>query len=95
MNSAKQTTSLTCDNLLNLLSDDDVVSVSSAETSDLLTEGDLYLDLEHLDKGVCRAKGMTTPTARLLPKKALQAKTWNKIMAHVAPPRAAADQSSP
>ena len=39
---------VTRDSILKLLSDDEVASVSTAETAARLTDGDEYLDLEHL-----------------------------------------------
>ena len=42
------------DNILNVLSDEEVAKVSTAETASGLTEGAEYLDLEHLDRGPTR-----------------------------------------
>ncbi len=83
MNSDKRTAYVTRDDLLKLLSDDEVASVSSAETA-ALSAGDEYLDLEHLDKGVLRAKDKSTPMGHTLPKKAVHERTWSKIMAQLA-----------
>jgi len=86
MHSAARATHLTRDGLLKLLSDDEVASVNLAETSALLAEGDEYLDLAHLDKGVRLAKGKTTKTGRVLPKIAVQAATWSKLLLQLASP---------
>lgn len=83
MNSDKKTSLITRDALLKLLSDDEVASVSSAETGGQLAAGEEYLDLQRLDKGIRKAKGGTTPAARVLPKKAIHAKTWEKILAQL------------
>jgi len=86
MNTDKRTAYVTRDDLLKLLSDDEMASVSMVETS-ALTDGDEYLDLEHLDKGVLRAKGKATPTTQMghvLAKKAVHEKKWNKILAQLA-----------
>lgn len=56
-----QATFVTLNDLLKLLSDVEVVSVSSAETSAPLAAGNVYLDLAHLDKRVCLATGETPP----------------------------------
>ena len=59
------------ENILKLLSDEEVAKVSTAEAASGLTEGTEYLDLEHLEQGVQRAKprlrsrwGMSFPVAR-------------------------------
>jgi hypothetical protein len=83
MNSEKKTSLVTRDALLKLLSDDEVASVSSAETAGQLADGEEYLDLQNLDKGVRKAKRGNTLAARVLPKKAIHAKTWEKILAQL------------
>ena len=70
--------------ILSLLSDAEVARVSTAETAQGLSDGDEYLDLEHLDWGVQRAPGAGTPMGRVLPRKALQEGTWGKILRHLA-----------
>lgn len=95
MNSDKRTPFVARNSLLKLLSDDEVASVSSAETFSMLAEGDEYIDLEQLDKGGRRAKGERTKLGRILPKKAIHEKTWNKIMAQLSPPPAAGAPASP
>ena len=90
-----RTTHLTRDEILKLLSDEEVASVNLAETTALLTKGDEYLDLAHLDKGVRRAKGKTTKTGRVLPKIAVHEATWNKLLLHLAAPPAAGASSRP
>ena len=75
-----QTEYATRDRILQLLSDDEVSSVSTAETAARLSDGDEYLDLEQLDQGVQRAHGTTTPMGRVLPRKAVHANTWSKIL---------------
>ena len=72
------------DRILKLLSDDEVAKVSTAETAVRLATGDEYLDLEHLDQGVLRAGTTSTPMGRVLPKKAVRADTWSKILAQLA-----------
>jgi hypothetical protein len=77
----------TRDSILQLLSDDEVARVSTAETAAHLSTGDEYLDLEHLDQGVRRAHGTATPMGRVLPRKAVHANTWSKILTQLATPR--------
>jgi hypothetical protein len=72
------------DAVLQLLSDAEVASVSTAETAARLQDGDEYLDLEHLDEGVQRAAAASTPMGRVLPRKAVQEETWGKILKRLA-----------
>ena len=73
------------DAILNLLSDDEIAKVSTAETAAGLVEGSEYLDLEHLDQGVCRARATTKISmGRILPRAAVHPDTWAKVLAHLA-----------
>jgi hypothetical protein len=83
------------DGVLNLLSDAEVASVSTAETAASLLDGDEYLDLERLDQGVRRALAAPTPMGRVLPRKAVQAATWGKILAQLEADRTAAPPPGP
>jgi hypothetical protein len=74
---------VTRDGILKLLSDEEIASVSIAETAAQLYDGDEYLDLEHLDQGVRTAAGEDTPMGRVLPKKAVNETTWKKIISHL------------
>ena len=80
MKNDKRSEYITRDSILNLLSDDETASVSTAETAAHLSDGDEYLDLEQLNQGVQRAPGTATPMGRVLPKKAVHANTWSKIL---------------
>jgi hypothetical protein len=83
MNSQKRIDYLTRDGVLKLLSDDEAASVSNAESTEELDEGDEYLDLEHLDEGVRKADGLIVIMGRVLPRKAVHEITWSKILAVV------------
>ena len=87
MKNDKRTQYVTRESILNGLSDDEVASVSTAETAVRLADGDEYLDFEQLDQGVRRARGTATPMGRVLPRKAVHASTWNKIVTLLAAPR--------
>ncbi len=76
------------DDVLKLLSDNEMASVSSAEAVAHLSKGDEYLDLEALGKGVLRADGSATLMENVLPQKAVQPATWTKILAKLATPAA-------
>ena len=71
--------------ILKLLSDDETARVSTAEAAGTLIDGAEYLDLEHIDKGIQRATGATNVTmGHVLPRRAVTAGTWTKILAHLA-----------
>ena len=95
MKTDKCTTYATRDDLLKLLSHDELASVSLAETMAVLAEGEEFIDLERLDKGVLRAQGKTAQTGRVLPKKAVHQATWNKFLAHLAPVHTAGSPRTP
>jgi len=75
--------------ILTLLSDDEVASVSTAETATALSDGDEYLDLAQLDRGVRLAAGMSTPLRNVLSRRAVCESTWNKILTQLEAYRAA------
>jgi hypothetical protein len=74
---------LTRDKILKLLSDDEVSAVSTAETTDRLSDGDEFIDLDKFDLGVQRGPRSQTPMGRVLPKKAVHPGTWKKIVAQL------------
>ena len=74
---------LTRDAILKLLSDAEVGSVSTAETEAALSLGDEYLDLERLEDGVQRVGSSPVPMGRALPRSAVQADTWTRILAQL------------
>ena len=78
------------ENILKLLSDEELARVSTAETAAHLPDGDEYLDLEHLAHGVRRAPGRAAPMGSVLPRKAVHESTWSKILAQLEPPRSPA-----
>ena len=85
MSDAERTAYVTRDTVLMLLSDDENAKVSNAEAALRLTEGEEYLDLEHLDRGVQRAKAVTTTATmgHILPRSAVSDETWSKILARL------------
>ena len=88
MNSEQRNDYLTRNGVLKQLSDEEVACVCTAETADRLAHGDEYLDFSHLDQGVRRAVGVTTPMGRVLPKKAVHEGTWSKILRQLSAARA-------
>jgi hypothetical protein len=72
------------ENILKLLSDDEIASVSHLEAGRSLLDGEEYLDLEALDLGVGNAfNASSTPMGHVLPRRAVNATTWEKILAQV------------
>jgi hypothetical protein len=77
----------TRDGILNLLSDEEVARVSTAEATPHLVDGDEYIDLGQLEQGVQRASGDVAPMGRILPRKSVHDDTWSKIVKQLeAPP---------
>lgn len=86
MSDAERAEQITRDTILKLLSDEENAKVSTAEAAFGLTQGQEYLDLEHLDQGVQRAKAATTKVTmgHILPRSAVSDETWSKIIAQLA-----------
>jgi hypothetical protein len=81
MKNDKESEYVTRDNILKLLTDDELASVSTAEGATRVADGDEYLDLDQLDQGVLRGRGVNTvPMGRVLTKKAVHANTWATIL---------------
>lgn len=72
---------VTRERILELLTDEEVARVCTAEDEARLGEGEEYVDLAHLELGVRR--GGATPMARVLPRQAIGAATWAKIVAQL------------
>ncbi|HKY41003.1 MAG TPA: hypothetical protein VJN18_33945 [Polyangiaceae bacterium] len=66
--------------VMKLLSEEELSRVSLAETAAHLREGQEYLDLEETVRGVRRASWTSVPTGRVLPRDAVPASTWSKIL---------------
>jgi hypothetical protein len=73
------------DTILKLLSDEEIAKVSSAESASKLADGEEYLDMEHLDRGVQRATSASKVTmGNILPRRAVSVGTWAEVLAHLA-----------
>lgn len=82
MSEAKYEAQVSRDAILNLLTDVEVARVSNAEGARALSDGAEYLDLEHLDRGVQKAKADTRmEMGHVLPRSAVSTETWKKIIA--------------
>lgn len=84
MKNDKRSEYVTRDGILKLLSDDEVARVTTAEAAVQLPDGDEYLDLEQLKRGVQRASRANTSMGRVLPRKAVHENTWSKILKQLA-----------
>jgi hypothetical protein len=71
--------------VLGLLTEDEISRVAMAETADHLPDGDEYLDLGRLDRGVQRSRGVHEPMGRVLPRSAVPALTWDRILTRLEP----------
>lgn len=85
MSVAEQAEYVTRNTILNLLSNDEIAKVSTAEATSGLTKGAEFLDLEHLDQGVQRAGSVTkVAMGQVLPRNAVSEETWGKILLQLA-----------
>ena len=85
MKSDMQTENTARESVLKLLSDDEVASASTAETATRLLDGEEYLDLEELARGVQQAKKSGPAMGRVLPRKAVHKDTWSKVLTLLGP----------
>lgn len=84
MNTTTKTEHMTRENIMRLLSDDEVASVCTAETKVRPLEGEEYLDLDNLAQGVRSALGTSPNMSRLLLRRSVHGQTWNKILKQLA-----------
>lgn len=73
---------MTKQDILGLLSDDEVARVSRAEDERAIEDGVEFVDLDDLDRGVQTAKHMTDASMHtVVPRTAVSAETWGRIAA--------------
>ncbi len=73
---------VTRETILDLLSDDETAKVSNAE-SRALAEGDEYVDLAAIERGVQRTDGVAISIGQVIPRKAVLDRTWRAIVQHI------------
>lgn len=74
------------DAILMLLSDAEIGKVSMAETKKSLQPSEQYVDLDNLAAGVQMVgEGGVMHVADIIPRSAVDAKTWDKIVEQVGP----------
>lgn len=66
--------------ILSLLSDVDIARASTAATTAAPLEGEEFLDLENLRRGVRVAEGATPAMKHLLLRRSVHPNTWTKIL---------------
>jgi len=70
------------DTILKLLSDEEIARVSNAETAKSLADGQEYIDLQELGRGVQHATSSTKGVmGHMLPRSAVHSETWTKVVA--------------
>lgn len=89
MNNEKRSQYFTKASILELLSDDEVARVTTAESLKGLSEGDEYIDLENLDKGVCVARGVVPSMSNVIARKTVLQHTWGNILTRMSSSRIA------
>ncbi len=66
--------------ILDLLDDNEVAKVARSEEELDLSDGEEYVDLDHLDRGVQRVRGTTRASIHtILPKSMVSERTWQQI----------------
>jgi hypothetical protein len=96
MNNDAKAAHIARETILMLLSDDEVASVSNAEsTARPLDCGEEYIDLGELDQGVRSALGTTPPMGRVLLRRSIHKDTWNKVRKQLAVLHSAKSPSGP
>ena len=85
MKSDMRSENIARESVLKLLSDDEVASVSTAETATRLLDGEEYLDLEELERGVQQARKAGPAMGHVLPRRAVHKDTWSKILTALGP----------
>ena len=71
---------LTREQVLKLLSDGELADFSHGSGNESLRNGEEYLDLEHLARGVQHARSGVLPAAHALARKSVHEDTWRRIL---------------
>lgn len=69
------------DRILKLLSDEELARVSTAEAASQLRDGEDYIDLKNVERGVQRVAPVGADMGHVLPRKVVSAPTWTRIVA--------------
>jgi hypothetical protein len=66
--------------VMKLLSAEELAAIGTVDGANRLREGQEYLDLEQAFLGVRRASSSASPLGQVLPRDAVEAATWSKIL---------------
>ena len=66
--------------VMKLLSAEEIATIGTADEASRLRDGQEYLDLEEAFLGVRRANPSSPPHGQVLPRDAVEAATWCKIL---------------
>jgi hypothetical protein len=90
----KQPEVVTRDDVMSILSDEEVARVRTPQAHAVLVHGEEFIDLTHIERGVQRA-GESDQMADVLPRKAVHENTWRKIVTNLTARQAMAHVPSP
>ena len=82
MNTTTRERYTTREEILEMLTDEETARVSTAEGSPM-SEGDEYIDLTAVSKGVMRVDGVAVSIGHVLPRRAVGDVTWSNILSHL------------
>lgn len=84
MKNKKHPGAVTREDLVRILNDEEAARVTTPETAASLEDGDEFIDLMDLGRGVQRVEAANpAPAADVLAKKAVHENTWLKIVANL------------
>jgi|HubBroStandDraft_6_1064221.scaffolds.fasta_scaffold643932_2 hypothetical protein len=69
--------------ILELLSCEEVASLTAPHPAHWLNADEEFLDLEHVDRGIRRASAVAAPAGHLLPRTAVSDETWRQIVSRL------------
>jgi hypothetical protein len=90
----RQPESVTRETILRILSDEEAASVGSETTSTQIEDGDEFIDLGEIEKGVQRSVG-SHRQKNLLLRKAIHENTWRKVTTDLAARQLAGQPPAP
>lgn len=74
----------TRNSIMMLLTDAETARVTTAEAGPRLADGEEFLDLEQLERGIQSAASRTPiATGHIIPRSAVGNDTWNRIVTHL------------
>jgi NADPH:quinone reductase-like Zn-dependent oxidoreductase len=83
-NAAARAQCATREHVLKLIADGELADLSQGSAGERIGNGDEFLDLEQLGRGVQRGQTGTTPTGQVLARKSVHEDTWRRILRQLA-----------